>query len=67
MWPCVSNIRNAESQSGVHSAVLEGTTITIHGPNRESVDTCRAMLEMVREEVPPHSNVRVFAVVGLQM
>jgi len=47
-----SNIRNAEKESGVHSAVVEAGRVTIHGPDKESVEMCRAMLEMVKEDVP---------------
>jgi hypothetical protein len=47
-----SNIRRAEEESGVHSAVVDKCKVTIHGPDRDSVELCRSMLEMVREEVP---------------
>jgi len=46
-----SNIRKAEMDSGVHSAVVEDDKVVIHGPDRESVAMCRAMLEMAKEEV----------------
>jgi hypothetical protein len=52
-----SHIRKAERDSGVHSAYIEDGRVIIHGPDQQSVDDCRAMLEIVKDEVQVESNM----------
>jgi len=46
-----SHINAAIKESGVHSAYVDNGKVIIHGPDQESVDACREMLELVREQV----------------
>jgi len=55
--PKGSHIRKAERDSGVHSAYIEDSRVVIHGPDQQSVDDCRALLEIVKDEVEVESNM----------
>jgi transcription antitermination factor NusA-like protein len=55
--PKGSHIKKAERESGVHSAYVEDSRVVIHGPDQQSVDDCRALLEIVKDEVEVEANM----------